>query len=396
MPRRIVAAVVAAAASVVASLAVPPPGSTHETDGPDEVAVDSADHRAAVAALDAAEARLADDRARLADLDSRLAEWSLAAEHLRDALPALRARREDAAGQLSAGEDELRRLAAVRYVMVGSGRLTENLFSTDEALGVLRRHLLLDVADDARRGDVEQYDGSLGDAELQLATATRSLAEIGARIAELGAERDRLDAGIQATAAGIPGLIDTVDRTRREALQAMTMAVDTAPPTTADGAAAGDRHVDVVGDSLTASARDELSAVLGRIGSVSIDAVVGRALVGGQKALERIAADDPDIVVIALGTNDVIPGADYGDLVQRTVDITTGARCVVWVDVQEVRAGHAEVNRLIHAAAVDAIAWWSAVAGPPHLHLGDGYHLSAAGQEAFAALVADTVAAACS
>jgi hypothetical protein len=167
------------------------------------------------------------------------------------------------------------------------------------------------------------------------------------------------------------------------------------PTTTEGGPEAGGRRIALVGDSLLYSARQEVAAALDSYGSVDVDALPNRALIGGQEALERIGRNDPDIVVIALGTNDIVPGDDYGTLVRRSVDVVAGARCVVWVDVQAFLPGLQTVNRAIHSAPVDGIAPWSAVAGPTELHLSDGYHLTERGQWAFAGVIADTVGWAC-
>jgi lysophospholipase L1-like esterase len=156
-----------------------------------------------------------------------------------------------------------------------------------------------------------------------------------------------------------------------------------------------DRRVDMVGDSLLLSARQEVRERLDQVASLDIDAVEGRPLAGGQSVLRWIGDNDPDIVVIALGTNDLEPGDGYDELIEQSLDLTSDAQCVVWVDLQEFKPGLRSINRLIRAAHPGAIAPWSTVAGPSELHTSDGYHLSPEGQEAFADVIADTVLAEC-
>jgi lysophospholipase L1-like esterase len=156
-----------------------------------------------------------------------------------------------------------------------------------------------------------------------------------------------------------------------------------------------DRRIDMVGDSLLLSARHEIREVYDDVDDLDIDAVEGRPLAGGQSALRRIGDNDPDIVVIALGTNDLDPGDGYDELIEQSLDLTSDAECVVWVDLQEFKPGLGRINRLIRAARPTAIAPWSTIAGPSELHTSDGYHLSPEGQAAFADVIADTLAEEC-
>lgn len=442
MLRRIAVAI----AIVTSSISLSPAATAQDSNALDAAGAEGAAHRSAIVDLETAEARIVAGRSELAGLDSDLGRLQIAAGQIRASLPALEAGRSSADSRIATDRADLRRVAALKYVAVGSGRLVETLFSAEETLDVLRRQLLLDLAGDARIAAIEHEHGSLAAIESERGTVERRLSGIDAQILSLSAARDDLNADLEAAEARLPELEDTVERTRRAALAAIappttvpptTVLPTSVPPTTAE---AGDstppttappptspspdaappttvpppttapppttttttsevvrraRHVDVVGDSLMASARAEVRSSLDSFGSVAIDAVPGRALIGGQAALEEIARNDPDVVVIALGTNDIVPGADYGDLVERSLDVVSDARCVVWVDVQEFIPGLVEVNRAIRAAQPDAIAPWSDVAGPSELHRSDGYHLSADGQWAFAWVIAETVRTAC-
>jgi lysophospholipase L1-like esterase len=116
------------------------------------------------------------------------------------------------------------------------------------------------------------------------------------------------------------------------------------------GVAAGDddvepRTIAMVGDSITFMATDPLREGLSSLGLdvVTIDAQVGRRMTVGTELLYPgvdvvgyvTAADDPDVWVVALGTNDV---GQYGDPAQYAEQVTTVLDAipdgvpVVWVD----------------------------------------------------------------
>ncbi len=158
------------------------------------------------------------------------------------------------------------------------------------------------------------------------------------------------------------------------------------------------QSVEVVGDSLAASAADELRLAFDPA-TVSVDAETGRPLRIAGVALRAAAATRPDVIVVALGTNDWDGPADYAEQLDQAAEYIAGPSCVVWVNVQQFRPGLASVNAEIDAAANRhgwVIANWSALAGPDDLHTTDGYHLSQAGQTLFADLIAATTATGCS
>lgn len=155
------------------------------------------------------------------------------------------------------------------------------------------------------------------------------------------------------------------------------------------------RNVYLVGDSLALSARDELTTIFGD--KITIDAESGQGLYYAGRRIDN-AADDPDIVVVALGTNDFNAPDAFKETARLSLQTLQEASCVVWVDTQEFEPGLAEIN----SGLVDLteefdlhIAGWSALAGPSELHTTDGYHLSAAGQQLFADLIAATVETNC-
>jgi hypothetical protein len=172
-------------------------------------------------------------------------------------------------------------------------------------------------------------------------------------------------------------------------------------------------NVAVVGDSLTVAASDEITASLTRVGvrAVIVDgresrrmATASVGLPSGVMAIEDILVEHrPDLWVVALGTNDV--GADVGaerfraDLRETLAAIPSDAP-LVWVDVW-IRDRHddvVELNAVLHGeladrAAPTTIVDWYATGSTDGFVTGDGVHLTAAGEERFAAQITDAVVA---
>jgi lysophospholipase L1-like esterase len=171
--------------------------------------------------------------------------------------------------------------------------------------------------------------------------------------------------------------------------------------------------VAVVGDSLTLSARDEITAELAGLGLdvLMIDAVESRRMTAGSSslpsgldAIEAIRdelADEPDLWVIALGTNDV--GAQVGDQrfsddLQATLTSIGPDAPVVWVDlwIRDRRDDVVAANRLIREAIAEraspsGVVGWFAHGASDGVITGDGVHLTDRGQEVFATAIANQV-----
>jgi lysophospholipase L1-like esterase len=160
----------------------------------------------------------------------------------------------------------------------------------------------------------------------------------------------------------------------------------------------------VVGDSLTVGAvnRGGLRRRLLDAGfaAVTVDAAIGRTARQGLDVLRNLPAI-PDVVVIALGTNDAAAGVRVSSVigtVERALALVA-PRPLVWVDVAldtspPAITRAAELTRTLHAtagripglwiapwaeAAVEHERWWA----------DDGVHLTRAGERARAALIAD-------
>ena len=170
--------------------------------------------------------------------------------------------------------------------------------------------------------------------------------------------------------------------------------------------------VAVVGDSLALSAEEDIWGLL-RANSVDVvgfNAQENRRtnkslddLTSGVEAVTELQATvDPDLWVIALGTNDV-GGQESADAFRADVDellalIPSGVP-VIWVDVWiESRVeGSIEANDVLRAAAaarpgMSVINWFQYGDDPGIIH-DDGVHLSVDGQAKFATVIADEVVA---
>ena len=173
--------------------------------------------------------------------------------------------------------------------------------------------------------------------------------------------------------------------------------------------------VAVVGDSLTVSAADEIELALDAIGLdvIAFDALESRriarggsGLPPGTSAVEQILdaailAEEPELWVIALGTNDV---ASVGSLdefrpeMRELLDLIPSDVPVIWVDLwigartDSIR----QANRMIRAelrqwAGGSAVVDWFAHGDDDGVITGDGVHLTDEGQQLFASSIADTV-----
>jgi len=160
------------------------------------------------------------------------------------------------------------------------------------------------------------------------------------------------------------------------------------------------RSVAVIGDSITTQIRERLIddparrwVVWSRCG-----ATVQTALDADVPA--RIRAEHPDVVIVALGTNDAgfptpTPGSSvaFEGRAQRLLEQLAGVPCVVWVNVAEqgdpvLQAEMDRVNVTVQASGVPVVDWDREVQSETGLLL-DRVHLSRQGQELRRQLIAD-------
>jgi lysophospholipase L1-like esterase len=188
-----------------------------------------------------------------------------------------------------------------------------------------------------------------------------------------------------------------------------------------DGAAIGDggsaglgvatdaTSVVMVGDSITQGSADEIRFTLaaGGFTDVTVDGVTSRRIEagGGQspesgiEAIYRLLADgaDPDVWVIALGTNDIgkyATSEEYGALVALVVDVLPDDTPLVWVDAyrDDYVDDSALFNDALRAQLSDrdgtVVVDWSDVVSQDGSILRDGVHPDRDGEALFASLVA--------
>jgi lysophospholipase L1-like esterase len=173
-------------------------------------------------------------------------------------------------------------------------------------------------------------------------------------------------------------------------------------------ASAGDlpATVAVVGDSLTLSAQEEITAYLTGIGVevLAVDGAVNRRMTRGSEpdpgidVVEEIADEaEPELWVVALGTNDVgasVSPDQFGADVETLLDAIPDGTPVVWVDLwirdrQEQIATANDVLRSTLARRHDtAVADWFSHGDDAGLVAGDGVHLTDDGRYMFAATIA--------
>lgn len=169
--------------------------------------------------------------------------------------------------------------------------------------------------------------------------------------------------------------------------------------------------VAVVGDSLTLAAENEIEAALTRLGLdvLVIDGLESRRMVRGGSELPPgvDAIDDvldaglePELWIIALGTNDIGSGSSPDsfddDVVSVLTRIPPGAP-VIWVDlwIRDRSAATAEANGAIRSVAALRPAMrvvdWHTHGDDPGIITRDGIHLTEDGQRLFAASMASVV-----
>lgn len=174
-------------------------------------------------------------------------------------------------------------------------------------------------------------------------------------------------------------------------------------PTTADPRF---ETVGIVGDSITVGAEAAIVIVVEGMGvdDVAVDALSGRRMTTGPdpgvQAVGRVVAEDPDLWVVALGTNDVanLTGPEeYGAAIDQLLAVIPADAPLVWIDVYLAMwpEESAEFNETLrdrladrgHATAVD----WASIAAADGV-LGDGVHPTDSGNLRFAAAIAGGIA----
>lgn len=169
--------------------------------------------------------------------------------------------------------------------------------------------------------------------------------------------------------------------------------------------------VAVVGDSLTRSAETQIQMALahGGLDVLTIDALESRRMVRGDRdltsgadAIETILEGaDPDLWVIALGTNDVA-SEESSDVFQpemhELLALVPRDVPVVWVDlwIRDREPHIRKANEMIRDELRDwdggaAVVDWYSYGDDDGIITADGVHLTARGRQVFAISIAATI-----
>jgi peptidoglycan/LPS O-acetylase OafA/YrhL len=151
-------------------------------------------------------------------------------------------------------------------------------------------------------------------------------------------------------------------------------------------------RVTAIGDSVMLGAQTSLRFFLGD--RLQMDANVSRHFTEGLDVVRRLrdAGQLGDVVVIHLGTNGAIPEDQLNEMLQ----LLSGVKRVVVVNTKVDRAWEGPGNDAI-AAAVPRFPnallfdWHTVASQHPEFLVGDGVHLSAAGQAHYAIVIASRI-----
>jgi lysophospholipase L1-like esterase len=176
----------------------------------------------------------------------------------------------------------------------------------------------------------------------------------------------------------------------------------------------GAQSVVVIGDSLTEGAAPMIEDALAVAGyeNLAVDGASGRRTTvsvdgGPNSGVEAVASArssglDPDVWVIALGTNDVpqyADGEDYAAIVTELLASLPDGAAMVWVDVylRDHATGTGEFNNVLHllldSNPASVVAGWNERATADGMITDDGVHPTAEGQVVFADTIVDGLAA---
>lgn len=147
-----------------------------------------------------------------------------------------------------------------------------------------------------------------------------------------------------------------------------------------------------LGDSVMLGAGPALFNTLSMCGTV--DAAVSRQMRNGGAAASQAAATGASVVVVHLGTNGPVTGADVDGVVGRLGGV--GRVVLVTIQTSGTRSYQGPANAQIRAAAgrygnVRIADWEAASTGQSGYFASDGIHLSRTGAQAFAQVVAGAV-----
>ncbi|RSX55027.1 acyltransferase [Bifidobacterium dolichotidis] len=146
-----------------------------------------------------------------------------------------------------------------------------------------------------------------------------------------------------------------------------------------------DAHVLVVGDSVTEGARPALQQAFPQ---AVIDAQVSRSFLAGIGIVrDQVAATNPQLVVVALGANDLVTEDELNEMLDavdgRPLYLITPCAPVEWVD-PNVTSYFEFAKKHPNVGIID---WHATAASHIEYLVDDGTHLTPAGMEGFAQLI---------
>jgi lysophospholipase L1-like esterase len=155
-----------------------------------------------------------------------------------------------------------------------------------------------------------------------------------------------------------------------------------------------EHEVAIVGDSLSEEAQDQIRAADSN--SLSIRAVPGITIGNALPLVEEAVDESPDVVVVELGTNDVLQQTDFRPAVDAMLDATADVPCVAWVRVAVPSLHTVEINQYLDEQArardnLHIVAWDDVAVLHPDWYVPDGIHHNDAGKEGFAGAIADGI-----
>ncbi len=168
------------------------------------------------------------------------------------------------------------------------------------------------------------------------------------------------------------------------------------------------KRLAMVGDSITVAAEPALEKAFSGIGldDVDINAESGRRMLksssisSGREGIQAVLGDgaEPDLWVIALGTNDVAnyPHDQYPGVIRQVLAALPSDARVVWVDCYlrrykaDAQAFDAVLRQVLAARGNARVVDWYSIAGEDGV-LVDGVHPSGFGKDEFSRRVAQTV-----
>jgi lysophospholipase L1-like esterase len=159
----------------------------------------------------------------------------------------------------------------------------------------------------------------------------------------------------------------------------------------------GDPRVFVLGDSVVVGAQEAIAARLGTTGwQVSQVAAESLHTYNAPGVIDANAAAIGDTVVVGLGTNDGMTPAQFAGWIDDVLETLRDVDRVYWINLRQFAEWVPAANGELEAAAdrwsnLEIIDWDERASGDPSLVFGDGIHLTATGETAFADLIGTTI-----